>query len=74
MEDTQDDHRSSGGRILVGQGTQSEKIPISYPESSDSLVSGLVARRDSGEMEFFHFFFIGYSGNNEIGEAEVGSM
>ena len=25
-------------------------------------------------MEFFHFFFIGYSGNNEIGEAEVGSM
>ena len=27
--------------------------PISYPESSGSLVSGLVARRDSGEMEFF---------------------
>ena len=26
---------------------------ISYPESSGSLVSGLVARRDSGEMEFF---------------------
>ena len=23
------------------------------PESSGSLVSGLVARRDSGEMEFF---------------------
>ena len=30
--------------------------PISYPESSGSLVSGLVARRDSGEMEFFQFF------------------
>ena len=27
--------------------------PISYPESSGSLVSGLVARGDSGEMEFF---------------------
>ena len=27
--------------------------PISYPESSGVLVSGLVARRDSGEMEFF---------------------
>ena len=26
---------------------------ISYPESSGSLVSGLVARRDSGEMEIF---------------------
>ena len=26
---------------------------ISYPESSGSLVSSLVARRDSGEMEFF---------------------
>ena len=26
---------------------------ISYPESSGSLVSGLVARRDSREMEFF---------------------
>ena len=48
--------------------------PISYPESSGSLVSGLVARRDSGEMEFFSIFLIGYSGNNEIGEAEVGSM
>ena len=29
------------------------QAPISYPESSGSLVSGLVARRDSGEMEFF---------------------
>ena len=47
---------------------------ISYPESSGSMVSGLVARRDSGEMEFFQFFLIGYSGNNEIGEAEGGSM
>ena len=28
-------------------------LPISYPESSGSLVSGLVARRDSGVMEFF---------------------
>ena len=27
--------------------------PISYPESSGSLVSGLVAGRDSGEMELF---------------------
>ena len=27
--------------------------PMSYPESSGSLVSGLVARRDSREMEFF---------------------
>ena len=27
--------------------------PISFPESSGSLVSGLVARRDSGEMEIF---------------------
>ena len=26
---------------------------ISYPESSGSLDSSLVARRDSGEMEFF---------------------
>ena len=26
---------------------------ISYPEFSGSLVSGLVARRDSGEMDFF---------------------
>ena len=26
---------------------------ISYPESSGSLVSGLVAGRDSGEMELF---------------------
>ena len=49
-------------------------MAISYPESSGSLVSSLVARRDSGEMEFFQFFLIGYSGNNEIGEAEVGSM
>ena len=30
-----------------------EARAISYPESSGSLVSGLVARRDSGEMEFF---------------------
>ena len=29
------------------------KGAISYPESSGSLVSGLVARRDSGGMEFF---------------------
>ena len=29
------------------------RTPISYPESSGSLVSGLVAGRDSGEMEFF---------------------
>ena len=29
-----------------------EIVAISYPESSGSLVSGLVAR-DSGEMEFF---------------------
>ena len=28
-------------------------VAISYPESSGSLVSGLVAKRDSGEMEFF---------------------
>ena len=27
-------------------------ISISYPESSGSLVSGLVAGRDSGVMEF----------------------
>ena len=27
--------------------------PISYPESSGSLVSGVVAGRDSGEMELF---------------------
>ena len=26
---------------------------VPYPESSGSLVSGLVARRDSGEVEFF---------------------
>ena len=25
-------------------------------------------------MEFFSIFLIGYSGNNDIGEAEVGSM
>ena len=39
-----------------GLGTRLETTwgePISYPESSGSLVSGLVARRDSGEMEFF---------------------
>ena len=34
-------------------GNTSGDFPISYPESSGSLVSGLVARRDSGEMEFF---------------------
>ena len=34
----------------------SDLFSISYPESSGSLVSGLVARRDSGEMEFFQFF------------------
>ena len=32
---------------------RSGKFPISYPESSGSLVSGLVTRRDSGEMELF---------------------
>ena len=31
----------------------SDTATISFPESSGSLVSGLVARRDSGEMEFF---------------------
>ena len=35
-----------------------DKEAISYPESSGSLVSGLVARRDSGEMEFFQFFLL----------------
>ena len=71
------------------------RIPISYPESSGSLVSGLVARRDSGNLVprvlrilvqrfgrqerlwgngIFSIFLIGYSGNNEIGEAVVGSM
>ena len=30
-----------------------ELYSISYPESSGSLVSGLVAGRDSGEMELF---------------------
>ena len=34
-------------------GSLSLTTTISYPESSGSLVSGLVARRDSGEMEFF---------------------
>ena len=37
---------NENGRIV-------DAISISYPESSGSLVSGLVARRDSGEMEFF---------------------
>ena len=32
---------------------QTTRAPISYPESSGSLVSGLVAGRDSGEMELF---------------------
>ena len=32
---------------------RSTRVAISYPESSGSMVSGLVARRDSGEMEFF---------------------
>ena len=31
----------------------SSLVAISYPESSGSLVSGFVARRDSGEMELF---------------------
>ena len=49
------------GRLLdhlryVNIGAQAlvyDSLPISYPESSGSLVSGLVARRDSGEIEFF---------------------
>ena len=41
------------GNVNVDQVT---KNAISYPESSGSLVSSLVARRDSGEMEFFQFF------------------
>ena len=39
-------------------GSSRSGVPlISYPESSGSLVSGLVTRRDSGEMECFNFFY-----------------
>ena len=41
------------GLLRLANILQSGIYPISYPESSGSLVSGLVARRDSGEMEFF---------------------
>ena len=41
----------ASGLEIVGKRVDWEAI--SYPESSGSLVSGLVARRDSGEMEFF---------------------
>ena len=34
-------------------GSRHRQSRVSYPESSGSLVSGLVAGRDSGEMEFF---------------------
>ena len=84
-------HLESSGIVR----SQFSHAPISYPESSGSLVSGLVARRDSGNLVprvlrllgqrfgrqerlwgngIFSIFLIGYSGNNEIGEAEVGSM
>ena len=36
---------------------ESGERPISYPESSGSLVSGLVARRDSGEMEVLRMMY-----------------
>ena len=42
---------SAGIRSITMSNSASDAI--SYPESSGSLVSGLVARRDSGEMEFF---------------------
>ena len=42
------------GGLGEGEGLKRKRLKtISYPESSGSLVSGLVARRDSGEMEFF---------------------
>ena len=44
--------------FLTPTSPQPSPPPISYPESSGSLVSGLVARRDSGEMEFFQFFWL----------------
>ena len=40
-------------QLTGGPDKHSMSQSISYPESSGSLVSGLVARRDSGEMEFF---------------------
>ena len=46
-------HFGSPSRVNSVKARQSEHAPISYPESSGSLVCGLVARRDSGEMEFF---------------------
>ena len=42
-----------GAPFISSLRVQTNFYAISYPESSGSLVSGLVARRDSGEMEFF---------------------
>ena len=45
-------HMRSSKSIVISNWT-AHQTAISYPESSGSLVSGLVAGRDSGEMEFF---------------------
>ena len=67
-------HGNGGGHGESFPSLLSPPFAISYPESSGSLVSGLVARRDLWGNGLFSIFLIGYSGNNEIGEAEVGSM
>ena len=46
-------HKPRTNRFSGVNGKHPGSLSISYPESSGSLVSGLVARRDSGEMEFF---------------------
>ena len=53
--------------------SRTQSPPISYPESR--LLGQRFGRQERlWGNGIFSIFLIGYSGNNEIGEAEVGSM